>query len=218
MPLRLNPRRLRLNLKLFEKNESPNYRFVVLGDQTATVKRSRTETSLTDFFYENPPVIWFADGSSLEGNKYVELKQTASVYDSENIDTWDWTGVDITKESQGKTKDQKSIQARVICELKRRDYVMIVDDDGKGEAADIVAIRFVGDKSSPESIDVEFYHCKYSQKATPGRRINDLYEVCGQAHKSVLWMLSPQKQIDLLHTSCNGKRRVMKVLEPVATK
>ena len=127
----------------------------------------------------------------------MELKKKVFVYDSEKIHVWDWAGVDIRKESQGETKDQKTIQARVIRELKHRDYVMIVDDDGKGEAADIVAIRLVGDLSSPERIDVEFYHCKYSQKATPGRRIADLYEVCGQAHKSVSWMSSPEKRTDL---------------------
>ena len=189
--------RIEVELELFEENESPNYRFVALGDQTATVQCGHTKTSLMDFFYENPPIIWFADGSSLDGNQYVELKKTVSGYDPEKIHVWDWTGVDIRKESQGEAKDQKSIQAHVIRELKRRDYAMIVDDDGKGEAADVVAIRLVGDQSSPERIDVEFYHCKYSQKTMPGRRITDLYEVCGQAQKSVSWMSSPAKRADL---------------------
>ena len=189
--------RVGVELKLFEENEIPDYRFVVLGDQTAAVQSSQTRTSLTDFFYKNPPVIWFADGSSLDGNQYVELKKTVSVYDPEKIHVWDWTGVNIRKESQGKAKDQKSIQARVIRELKRLDYVMIVDDDGKGEAADVVAVRLVGDHSSPERIDVDFYHCKYSQETMPGRRIKDLYEVCGQAHKSVSWMSSQEKRTDL---------------------
>ena len=189
--------RIEVKLELFEENESPNYRFVVIGDQTASVQYGHTQTRILDFFYENPPIIWFAEGSSLEGNQYVELKGTVSVYNAESINAWDWTGVDIRKESQGEAKDQNSIQARVIRELKCHDYVMIVDDDGKGEAADIVAIRLIGDKSSPERIDVEFYHCKYSKTRTPGRRIKDLYEVCGQAHKSVSWMSSSEKRADL---------------------
>ena len=189
--------RIEVELELFEENESPNYRFVVLDDQTAMVRCGNTETSLTDFFYENPPIIWFADGSALDGNQYVELKKTISRYDPEKIHVWEWTGVDIRKESQGKAKDQKSIQARVIGELKSRNYVMIVDDDGKGEAADVVAIRLVGDQAAPTRIDVEFYHCKYSQKRMPGHRVADLYEVCGQAQKSVSWMSSPGKRTDL---------------------
>ena len=189
--------RIEVELELFEENESPNYRFVVLGDQTAMVRCGNTETSLTDFFYENPPIIWFADGSALDGNQYVELKKTISRYDPEKIHVWEWTGVDIRKESQGKVKAQESIQARVIGELKSRSYVMIVDDDGKGEAADVVAIRLVGDQAAPTRINVEFYHCKYSQKTMPGHRVADLYEVCGQAQKSVSWMSSPEKRTDL---------------------
>ena len=99
--------RIEVELELFEENENPNYRFVVLGDQTAIVQCGNTKTSLTDFFYENPPIIWFADGSALDGNQYVELKKTVSRYDPEKIHVWDWTGVDIRKEAQGKAKDQK---------------------------------------------------------------------------------------------------------------
>ena len=45
------------------------------------------------------------------------------------------------------------------------DYDMFIDDDGKGEAADVVTIKLVGDAAAPSRIDVEFYHCKYSQAA-----------------------------------------------------
>ena len=34
------------------------------------------------------------------------------------------------------------------------------------------------------------WHCKYSQTAEPGRRADDLYEVCGQAQKSIKWTWS----------------------------
>ena len=190
--------RVEVELKLFEEDERPNYSFGVLGDQTAQVqRRSAEQRSLTAFFHENPPIIWFADGSALEGNHYVELRKTLSPYDPAKIQVWDWTGVNIRKESQGRSKDATSIQARVIRELKNRDYTMIVDDDGKGEAADVVAIRPLSDQAARTHIDVEFYHCKYSQDVTPGRRIEDLYEVCGQAQKSVSWMSSPEKRTDL---------------------
>ncbi len=188
---------IKVELQLFEENEVPNYRFIVLSHQTAQVRRRTTVSRLTDFFYANPPMFWFADGSALDGNQYVGLTKSVSPYDAVKIEVWDWTGVDIRKESQGTAKDQNSIQARVIRELKGRDYVMIFDDDGKGEAADVVAIRLAGDQAAPTSVDVEFFHCKYSQRAMPGKRITDLYEVCGQAQKSVSWMSSPEKRTDL---------------------
>ena len=74
---------------------------------------------------------------------------------------------------------------------------MILDDDGSGEAADVVGVKLAGDVAAPSSIDVEFYHCKFSLEATPGTRIKDLYEVCGQAQKSIGWMSTPEKKTDL---------------------
>lgn len=191
-----------LGLELFEEEleeeRTPNYRFVMWDDKTIHVRRGGAEgEEICAFFYDNPPIIWFADGSSLEGSQYVELKSMHPPYDPTKIQAWDWSGIDLRKESQGEGKDAPSIQARVIRELKNGDYVMIVDDDGKGEAADIVAIHLAGDHTAPSSIDVEFYHCKYSQEATPGHRIKDLYEVCGQAQKSIFWMSSPEKRTDL---------------------
>src|SRR5581483_8219391 len=86
---------------------------------------------------------------------------------------------------------------RVIRELMTKDYAIIMDDDGKGEIADIVAIRVDGDPAAPASLEVELYHCKYSRDTAPGRRIEDLYEVCGQAQKSVAWASSPEKRVDI---------------------
>jgi len=125
------------------------------------------------------------------------LRTTRPPYDASKIQAWDWADVDIRKESQGSGKDADSIQAKVIRGLRNRNYKMIVDDDGKGEAADIVAIRIEGNTPATSRIDAEFYHCKYSQQSTAGQRIEDLYEVCGQAQKSISWMSSAEKRTDL---------------------
>ena len=58
-------------------------------------------------------------------------------------------------------------------------------------------MRLTGEHTAPTSIDVELYHCKYSHESTPGQRISDLYEVCGQAQKSISWMFSSEKRTDL---------------------
>jgi hypothetical protein len=118
-------------------------------------------------------------------------------YDRQRIATWDWAGVDIRKESQGTAKDADSVQAAVVRKLMRDDYDVIFDDDDAGEAADVVAIRLVGDPAHPTQIDVEFYHCKFSLKARPGARVDDLYVVCGQAQTSIRWMSSAEKRTDL---------------------
>jgi superfamily II DNA or RNA helicase len=186
-------------LLLYEEDEAPNYRFQLQSDELVQIKRGGRgqPEDIGDFFYDNPPLIWFADGSALEGNQYVELKNVKPPYNAAKIQSWDWTGIDIQKESQGTAKRADSVQARVIRELQTRDYHMIIDDDAKGEAADVVAIRIQGEIIAPSGIEVEFYHCKYSGGAVPGQRIDDLYEVCGQAQKSIRWMCSSEKRSDL---------------------
>jgi hypothetical protein len=122
---------------------------------------------------------------------------------------WDWTGTDRRKESQGKVRDATSIQARVIRELKTRDYAVIADDDGKGEVADVVAVRLVGDPKAPIAIEVELYHCKYSLDATSGQRVNDLYELCGQAQKCISWLATAERQTDIFtHLLRRNARRL----------
>ena len=72
---------------------------------------------------------------------------------------------------------------------------VIFDGDGKGEVADIVALRRTGDE-----VSVGLFHCKYSGDEKAGARISDLYEVCGQAQKSVHWREDPRRMLKhLLH-------------------
>lgn len=155
----------------------------------------KKEYDLVGFFQENPPRIKFVDQSTLEGNYYVTLNsKTALKFDDSNIEQWKWKekGVDIRVESQGLEKKQDSIQYCVINHLKNKNaYDVIFDDDNSGEIADIVTIKIKDD-----SVEFEFYHCKYSHEEKPGHRIADLYEVCGQAEKSVEWKQDMLKVID----------------------
>ena len=145
------------------------------------------EIRLRDFLQDNPPTFWFVDGSFIEGNLIVALKKKPSVlFSHQHIITWDWKGIDIKKESQGKEKSNDSIQYNVIALLKKsKRYCVIFDDDGAGEIADVVAIK---ENSQAKTFEIELYHCKYSHGNDAGARIADLYEVCGQAEKCIRWM------------------------------
>lgn len=190
-----------VELVFFEQDDAPNYAFRVLGTSKVSVRRGeRAEPlELSEFFYEDPPVVWFVNGSSLEGNSHVELKTHRRPYDPSKIQVWDWTDTNIRKESQGPEKDESSVQRRVIRELDQDDsYAIIFDDDGKGEVADVVCIRLIGDGKVPTSIEVGLYHCKYAKGDVAGARIEDMYEVCGQAQKCISWMASPDRQTDML--------------------
>src|ERR1700687_1122800 len=87
------------------------------------------ETDLSGFFYRFPPVIWFADGSFLAGNEYTELRIPQPSFAVQEIETWEWQGTDIKRESQGLNKDVTSIQWKVIDTLKRDESIDVVFDD-----------------------------------------------------------------------------------------
>ncbi len=190
--------RVELTLELFEEDEFPNYRFLLDAGCSAEVHRGEAEPqNIADFFYSFPPVVAFADGSSLEGNEYVALRHDSAPYDAAKIEAWDWFGIDIRRESQGTMRNADTIQARVVRELLSQRHSVIFDDDGAGEIADVVAIRVGGEPTSPTHVELDLFHCKYSGAATPGRRIDDLYVVCGQAQKCISWMASPERQSDI---------------------
>lgn len=190
--------RAEFELQIFEVNDTYDFRYQTLGGIRASVLRGDTAIPAEHFFTEDPPRVWFADGASLDGNEYTPLKSTLPPYSKDKlVDDWDWSGIDIRKESQGEAKEQDSVQAAVIEKLRAGSYAIIFDDDGKGEAADVVAVSVVGSLDAPERIEVELYHCKYSRAAKAGGRVDDLYVVCGQAQTSVRWMSSGEKRSDL---------------------
>lgn len=154
----------------------------------------RTKRSLSQWFEDYPPTVYFEKSALLIG-KLLYRQENASLvpFDPARVITWDWTGVDITKESQKSTKRPDSIQRRVIETLARRQdqpYALLFDDDASGEAADIVAMR-----TTDTELIVELYHCKFSKKKDAGARLIDLYEVCGQAQRSVRWKEDPERLI-----------------------
>lgn len=166
---------------------------VVDGDDVRFSIRGSDSILGKAFFEEFPPKIFFADGSTLSGNEFIDLSFDVQPYDEQKIIRWDWTGTDIKVESQHIDKRKNSIQYRVIQELLSEDYDVIFDDDDAGEAADVVAIR-----DHKQHIEVGLFHCKFSSEPFAGQRIGDLYEVCGQAQKSIRWKAQSSALFDHL--------------------
>lgn len=185
-------------LEFFQRDEILNFRWTATSKTAMTVLRGGDAVEGATFFSEHSPRIWFADGASLDGNEYTPFKSDLPPYDRDKIVAWTWPQeINIRKESQGEAKEQDSVQAFVISKLKAENYDLIFDDDGSGEAADVVAVRVVGPHDAPTLVEVEFYHCKFSAKDAAGGRVDDLYVVCGQAQTSIRWMASMEKRIDL---------------------
>jgi hypothetical protein len=184
-------------LELFKQDELFNYRINRVAGAELIVWYRGQRLLAEKFFDSYPPVFWFADGSYLDGNQYVKLTSNVPPYDKNKIVSWDWTGIDLQKESQRVEKRQDSVQRKVI-EMLLLDpaWDIIIDDDDTGESADVVTIRAL-DEDMSNDIEVNFYHCKFSGGVNAGTRVDDLYVVCGQAQKSISWLYNSEKQTDL---------------------
>jgi superfamily II DNA or RNA helicase len=104
-------------------------------------------------------------------------------FDPAALTSLDWTAIDLTVEIQGTVRRPDSIQARVITYVGLlANWDVIIDDHGNGEVADVVAMR-----TDNEYLHVHLVHCKKVSGGVPRAQVEDLYEVCGQAQKSVHW-------------------------------
>lgn len=186
-----------ISLRIFSSNDDYDFEFIHESGANLEIRVVSKHIRLVDYFTQYPPVIWFADGSSLEGCELTKLPNDhIPPYNPNLLNTFDWAGVDISKESQGESKKPGTIQYKIIEHLQLdSEYLIIFDDDGAGEAADIVTIKIISN-GEREHIEVELYHLKYTS-GNPGGRVDDLYVVCGQAQRSTNWLASHDRQTDL---------------------
>ena len=185
----INKSSYEIKFSIFENNSSENpfadHKFENNSGHAIYVQiSSRKVVAINEFFVNYTPTVWFADGSALTGNQFVKLQQQIRPYPKELlIDDWDWNNIDIAKESQGiDGKITDSIQFKALEILKKQDFDIIYNDDGPGEIADIVTIRLFDDK-----MKINMYHLKYAHQGQVSSRIDNFYEVCGQAQKSIHW-------------------------------
>lgn len=180
-----------------DKNISQNFEMTIVDKKAIyteskgniEIKSGNKYIKILEWFKQYPPKITYADGSTLENTYYLEFSNdNIPNFNKEDLIVYDWSNIDIRKESQGINKERDTIQYKTIESIKDNGYNLIFDDDGSGEAADVIAI-----KVENEIINIDFFHCKFSTENIPGSRIGDLYVVCGQAQKSIVWKCHPDK-------------------------
>jgi hypothetical protein len=135
----------------------------------------------TRVFQDWPLAVYLADGAMVLGDVLIPLRATVGPLPPDLLRSDAWADVDI----QTEIGETGAIQARTA-ELAARSARWVLTDHGSGELADLVALAV-----EPLTVTVRLYHCKRSGAATPGRRVDDLYDVIGQAVKSIPWTLAP---------------------------
>lgn len=147
------------------------------------VKFKISKSTVRDFdeqMYTDPLVIRYADGTFSYNNFHIPFNLDANNFPTDRIEYWDWNGVPLNRESMGKTSENNTIQFRTFENIQDQ-YEFIFNDDGPGEAADLVCIRDATDGQ----IELCLIHCKNAVGGVVSGNIENLYTVCGQAQKSI---------------------------------
>lgn len=155
------------------------------------------EEPLDSYLDGEPLVLLSVDGSMVQGNyRHYSLNSVDVKLPAGLLEPWDWGTTKIHQESMRAERRENSVQGFTFAKIVN-DYSIVFNDDGKGEIADLVAIR-----ENKDTIYVDLFHCKFCPMkkglATPGARVDDVYEVCGQASRSVKWLYTGDKFFDRL--------------------
>jgi superfamily II DNA or RNA helicase len=136
---------------------------------------------LEEYLQKDPFIVRYADGTYSYNCYHIQSNLDAGTYDKERLEAWDWKGISLNKESMHKSGDKDTIQYRTFQNLKN-DYDLIFNDDGCGEAADLICLKDVDDSS----IRLCLVHCKGAYDSRISQDIRNFYVVCGQAQKSIV--------------------------------
>ncbi len=146
---------------------------------------ARKSSNMVEFLNEHPLCFYTEDLSLLRGFDFHKPPEGGGdPFSREQMEVVDWTGeeVDIRREFGVGRNDQRSIHDYVHALLENSNANVVYYDHGSGEVADFVAIT-----EDAGRVVVALYHCKGSGGDAPGDRVEDAYEVCSQAVKSVIY-------------------------------
>lgn len=161
------------------------------NEPNLTLTWHRDQVDVVDYLNDDPIAFTLDDWSRLDGeDHFPALVDGLELYPSDRVDVVDWEkeGVNPRVEYVDGAKLGSSIQGYLAKTLNRDEFEIVYWDHGSGETADFVAFK----RREDDGIDVLLYHCKGSSGDKPGNRVGDVYEVCGQAVKCVIFCDLPR--------------------------
>jgi superfamily II DNA or RNA helicase len=136
---------------------------------------------IVEYLQRDPFVIRYVDGTYSYNCYHVPARLDAGLYDRAKLECWDWSGVPLNKESIRKSGEKATIQYRTFEHLEP-EYDVVFNDDGCGEAADLICIK----DADKGSLQLAFVHCKGAHGGQVSQDIRNFYTICGQAQKSIV--------------------------------
>jgi superfamily II DNA or RNA helicase len=188
-----------VRVTLASEDESVQYDIVLDAEgmraramsREATFTTSRRSVPGSEFLTEHCPIVLLGgDGVVSPPGVLFRPNRDILALDRNELTPISWTGINLNRESRGKQKNSATVQGRSLEWLQTYEWDFLIDDDGKGEIADLVALRV-----EDGTLRVLLVHCKFAHGGTVGARLADLYELCGQAQKSAAWRRHPENMV-----------------------
>ena len=167
---------------------------VAAGQKDVVVERSRSSKGFSEIASRSGIRVLMSGDAVVEPpGLLLQPNRLLPPWPPSRLNAIDWVGVNIRKESWGKERDAATVQGRMMKLVLEGEWDVVIDDDGSGEVADIVALREIDG-----TLIARLVHCKFSSEDEPGGRIKDLYELAGQAQRSAGWRRNFEKMIPRL--------------------
>lgn len=135
---------------------------------------------LIEYLKRDPIIVRYADGTYSYNCYHIAPNLTGALFDKGRLEAWDWTGIPLNQESITFAGNTDTIQYRTY-ERIAEEFDVIFNDDGPGEAADLVCFKDVDEKT----IRLCLVHCKGAHGGRVSQDIRNFYVVCGQAQKNI---------------------------------
>ena len=157
----------------------------------------KDEMPLTRFLTDQPLIYKTVKDMTITGTDVIEGDFTGDVFDNDILEKINWEDYHTDKklEFRKDSSDKRvSIQDALYQILEKdKKYKYIIYDHGTGEIADYITIH-----ETENELVVELYHVKKMSSSSYNNSVGDVYEVSGQAIKSVIWFATKGKLIEKL--------------------
>lgn len=159
------------------------------GSESIEVHRDNENVPLLDYLRHYPIAFFLEDFSRVDGIT-LHRNMREILIPADQLTSLDWAGSKVAIDSEinasGLTlQHPSSVQDLVGRTLIDSNLPLVFFDHGTGEMADFLTLE-----EKDGGIEVSLYHCKGAGGTSPGDRVDDAYEVCGQVVKCLIWLKS----------------------------
>lgn len=158
------------------------------------VIREDEDVSLLTYLSHYPLAFFLEDFSRVDGTTLHRYRGSGASIPAEYLHSLPWQAneieIDVECTNAGlDLKAPRTVQDYLGVHLLESAAEIVFFDHGSGEMADYITLS----SQSDSSVLVELYHCKGSGGKSPGDRVSDAYEVCGQVSKCLIWLKNKQE-------------------------